>query len=134
MAYRNDPEVARYQSWESCSELEALDFIRELRSSEPGTPGEWFQFAVELKGSGPQKTLEGRRTAQPLARVAFETFIPTQRPYLEEHVHRLNRENWSPFLLHGATKNRTSGGGGPSPTGSQRNPVLNYGRAGTSNS
>jgi hypothetical protein len=62
LAYRNDPEVARYQSWESCSELEALDFIREMRSSEPGTPGEWFQFAVELKESGQQKTLEGRRT------------------------------------------------------------------------
>jgi RimJ/RimL family protein N-acetyltransferase len=51
-AYRNDPEVARYQSWESCSEREALDFIREMSSSEPGTPGEWFQFAVELKESG----------------------------------------------------------------------------------
>jgi RimJ/RimL family protein N-acetyltransferase len=44
--------VARYQSWESCSEREALDFIREMSSSEPGTPGEWFQFAVELKESG----------------------------------------------------------------------------------
>jgi RimJ/RimL family protein N-acetyltransferase len=44
--------VARYQSWESCGEREALDFIREIRSSEPGTPGEWFQFAVELKETG----------------------------------------------------------------------------------
>ena len=44
--------MARYQSWESCSEREALDFIREMSSSEPGTPGEWFQFAVELKESG----------------------------------------------------------------------------------
>jgi RimJ/RimL family protein N-acetyltransferase len=49
LAYRNDPEVARYQAWESCSEREVLDFIWEMRSSEPGTPGEWFQFAVELK-------------------------------------------------------------------------------------
>jgi RimJ/RimL family protein N-acetyltransferase len=52
LGYRNDPEVARYQDWESCSEREALDFIREMRSSEPGTPGEWFQFAVELKETG----------------------------------------------------------------------------------
>jgi RimJ/RimL family protein N-acetyltransferase len=52
LAYRNDPEVARYQSWESCDEREGLDFIREMRSSEPGTPGEWFQFAVELKETG----------------------------------------------------------------------------------
>ena len=52
LAYRNDPEVARYQSWESCDEREALDLIREMSSSEPGTPGEWFQFAVELKETG----------------------------------------------------------------------------------
>jgi RimJ/RimL family protein N-acetyltransferase len=44
--------VARYQAWESCSEREALDFIREMRSAEPGTPGEWFQYAVELKETG----------------------------------------------------------------------------------
>ena len=49
LAYRNDPEVARYQDWESYTEREALDFIREMSSSEPGTPGEWFQFAIELK-------------------------------------------------------------------------------------
>lgn len=52
LAYRNDPEVARYQGWESCTEREALDLIRGMGSSEPGTPGEWFQFAVELKGDG----------------------------------------------------------------------------------
>jgi aminoglycoside 6'-N-acetyltransferase len=31
-AYRSDPKVARYQSWEA-----------------PYTPGEWFQFAVALR-------------------------------------------------------------------------------------
>ena len=50
LAYRNDPEVARYRGWDSCTGREALDFIRGMGSSEPGTPGEWFQFAVELKG------------------------------------------------------------------------------------
>ena len=44
--------MARYQSWESCDEQEALDIIREMKSSEPGTPDEWFQFAVELKETG----------------------------------------------------------------------------------
>jgi RimJ/RimL family protein N-acetyltransferase len=52
LAYRNDPEVARYQDWESCTEREALDFIQEMSSSEPGTPGEWFQFAIGLKETG----------------------------------------------------------------------------------
>ena len=52
MAYRNDPELAKYQSWESCDEQEARDFIREMESARPGVPGEWFQFAVESKETG----------------------------------------------------------------------------------
>jgi RimJ/RimL family protein N-acetyltransferase len=52
LAYRNDPEVARYQAWESCTEREATTIIEELKSLQPGTPGEWFQFAIELKETG----------------------------------------------------------------------------------
>src|SRR5215211_5433452 len=52
VAYRNDPEVARYQSWDSFDELEARAFIREMASSQPGVPGDWFQFAVESKETG----------------------------------------------------------------------------------
>ena len=49
MAYRNDPEVARYQSWDSLDEQEAKAFIREAGSAQPGVPGEWFGFAIESK-------------------------------------------------------------------------------------
>ena len=49
MAYRNDPEVSRYQSWDSCNEQEARAFIREVGSARVGVPGEWFQFAIESK-------------------------------------------------------------------------------------
>ncbi len=52
LAYRNDPEVARYQAWESCTEGESAAMIEELESLQPGTPGEWFQFAIELKETG----------------------------------------------------------------------------------
>lgn len=52
LAYRNDPEIARYQSWESFSEDEAQAFLREQQSIEPGIPGKWFQFAIELQSSG----------------------------------------------------------------------------------
>ena len=52
LAYRNDPEVARYQSWESCTEREAASMIEGLRSQRPGTPGEWFQFAVQSRETG----------------------------------------------------------------------------------
>ena len=52
VAYRNDPEVARYQSWDSFDEREARAFIQEMASAQPGVPGDWFQFAVESKETG----------------------------------------------------------------------------------
>ena len=52
VAYRNDPEVARYQSWDSFEEREARAFIREVESAQPGVPGGWFQFALESKETG----------------------------------------------------------------------------------
>src|SRR5829696_6862943 len=52
VAYRNDPEVARYQSWDSFDEREARAFIREVGSAQPGVAGDWFQFAIESKEVG----------------------------------------------------------------------------------
>jgi RimJ/RimL family protein N-acetyltransferase len=52
MAYRNDPEVARYQSWEGISKPEACTFIQEQREIQPGVPGQGFQIAIELKETG----------------------------------------------------------------------------------
>jgi RimJ/RimL family protein N-acetyltransferase len=49
LAYRNDPEVARYQDWEGSTEEEALRVIHVSEHEEPFAPGEWFQFAVALK-------------------------------------------------------------------------------------
>ena len=51
LAYRNDPFVARYQGWESCSETDAEEFIDALGGLAPGTPGRWFQFAIEVSES-----------------------------------------------------------------------------------
>ncbi len=48
-AYRNDPEVARYQGWESLTEDQARTFIEAVKTEQPGVPGQWFQFAAELK-------------------------------------------------------------------------------------
>jgi RimJ/RimL family protein N-acetyltransferase len=45
--YRCDPEVARYQSWDAPFSVESGErFLAELATAHPGTPGEWFQFAV----------------------------------------------------------------------------------------
>jgi RimJ/RimL family protein N-acetyltransferase len=49
LAYLNDPHVARYQTWESYTEQQAKDVIAEQKILEPGQPGRWFTFAVELK-------------------------------------------------------------------------------------
>ena len=51
-SYRSDPEVARYQGWESCTLGEAQSLIRALARRDPGSPGAWFQFAVALASDG----------------------------------------------------------------------------------
>lgn len=52
MAYRNDPEVARYQSWEGITEAEARALIQEMKEIHPWASGEWLQIAIELKETG----------------------------------------------------------------------------------
>lgn len=49
LAYLNDPLVARYQTWESYTERQAEELIDQQKNLEPGQPGRWFTFAVELK-------------------------------------------------------------------------------------
>ena len=50
VAYRSDPETARYQSWEvPYRPSQARQFLQELEAIHPDTPGEWFQFAVALR-------------------------------------------------------------------------------------
>jgi RimJ/RimL family protein N-acetyltransferase len=52
LAYLNDPEVARYQSWESYTEEQAREVIEKQKNLEPGLPGQWFTFALEMKETG----------------------------------------------------------------------------------
>jgi RimJ/RimL family protein N-acetyltransferase len=52
MAYRNDPEVARYQSWERMAVHDARRILREQRALVPGIPGRWLQIAVEERERG----------------------------------------------------------------------------------
>jgi len=51
-AYRSDPEVARYQSWEAPYSLaQAQDYFKEVVQAHPGIPGEWFAFAIERQSA-----------------------------------------------------------------------------------
>lgn len=52
LAYLNDPLVARYQSWESYTEQQGREAIEKQKNLEPGLPGQWFTFALELKETG----------------------------------------------------------------------------------
>ncbi len=49
VAIRNDLELARYQSWHALDHAAAQAFIEETSKAEPGTRGEWFQFAIALR-------------------------------------------------------------------------------------
>lgn len=51
LAYRNDPEVARYQGWERVTKREARSYITDQIGRQPGEPGSWFQFAIARKDS-----------------------------------------------------------------------------------
>lgn len=53
LAYRSDPEIARYQGWSMPYSREmAEQFIQDMKAQQPGIPGEWFQWAIELRASG----------------------------------------------------------------------------------
>lgn len=49
VAYRRDPEVARYQSWETYTVEEAQALVARQRGREPHDGGDWFQIALALR-------------------------------------------------------------------------------------
>lgn len=51
--YRSDPEVAKYQGWETPFTLEqAAQFVAEMKSRTLGDGSQWHQLAIELKSTG----------------------------------------------------------------------------------
>ncbi|TCO22284.1 aminoglycoside 6'-N-acetyltransferase [Kribbella steppae] len=49
-AYRSEPEVARYQSWDAPVSLaDALELVEDFGQGDPAVPG-WFQYAIDLDG------------------------------------------------------------------------------------
>ena len=52
VAYRSDPEVARYQSWDNTySMADAESFLSSQREQVFGQPGEWLQLAIVDRGT-----------------------------------------------------------------------------------
>lgn len=53
LAYRNDPEIAKYQIWSlPYREESAQALYKYLETTTPGTVGQWYQIASELKTTG----------------------------------------------------------------------------------
>jgi RimJ/RimL family protein N-acetyltransferase len=54
VAYRSNEQVARYQSWDAPYPREEGErLVGQLMTEHPDTAGEWFQFAVALRATGP---------------------------------------------------------------------------------
>lgn len=49
VAYRSDPEVARYQNWTNMTEDEARGFVKLKRQTPFGVLGAWLQIAIALR-------------------------------------------------------------------------------------
>ena len=72
LAYRNDPEVAKYQSWSVPYPREiAIQFVELMKMTNPNNHGEWYQVAVELKS-----------TRELIGDVAFCTLISDEQQAL----------------------------------------------------
>jgi RimJ/RimL family protein N-acetyltransferase len=103
LSYRNDPDVARLQSWEGIEPHAAAAFLRKNAESCLGRPGQWQQIAIALvagdrligdiglflrDGGGSAElgfTLASRHQGRGLAREAMDGLIDAlfARPGLE---------------------------------------------------
>jgi RimJ/RimL family protein N-acetyltransferase len=52
LAYRADPELARYQGWSPMSETEAATFISAVANVDSLIPGEWIQLGIADANTG----------------------------------------------------------------------------------
>lgn len=51
LAYRRDPEVARYQGWAPMADAEAIGFLEEHGKHQSLMPGAWHQLAIAHRES-----------------------------------------------------------------------------------
>ena len=52
VAYRSDPLVAAYQSWDlPFTREQGIAFITAMQQATPGEPGAWYQIAIELSAT-----------------------------------------------------------------------------------
>ena len=49
-AYRQDPEVGRFQDWERMDDAKAIGFLAHMESAELFVRGQWSQIGIDLGG------------------------------------------------------------------------------------
>jgi RimJ/RimL family protein N-acetyltransferase len=80
LAYRNDPEVARFDGTPPLSIERARGFITEQSALPAGVPGVWLQLGIELPGAGL------------IGDCGFQVEVNT--PWTAEVGYRLARGHW----------------------------------------
>ena len=107
-AYRSDPAVARFQGWSApFSRDQARAFLEEMQRTRPGSPGAWFQLAIERQAQpgiigdcGFQVLEDEPRQAQ----IGFTLARPFQKQgYAAEAVRALLDFLFSQYELHRVT-------------------------------
>jgi RimJ/RimL family protein N-acetyltransferase len=99
-AYRDDPDVSRYQGWDRpYSDSQAMDFISLLQGLSPGRTGTWFQFAIGLRDSNRLIGDVGLRTTDdhpPQGELGFSLAVSHQgHGYAAEAVRRVIASSFS---------------------------------------
>lgn len=103
--YRSDPAIAQFQSWNTPYSLEQAKYLfTELGKTEPGTPGVWYQIAVERKdhpGIIGDCGFEIKRYDQQQAEIGFSFSQQFQKQgYATEAIRGLLDYLFSTFNLH----------------------------------
>jgi ribosomal-protein-alanine N-acetyltransferase len=118
VAMRADPEVARYQNWDSFTEKEGQEFLDWIAPRHPGEAG-WFQFVLEDQhtmqfiGDCGLNILD---SATRFAQIGYTVARPFwNRGYATEAITGLVKYAFSTFPLH-----RISASVDPLNTGSAR--------------
>ena len=103
-AYRADPDVARYQSWDTFTHAQGTALVEAMQQLELGTPGEWFQLALEDRG---RRVLVGDLACKVNAdeptemEIGFTLALAEQgRGYATETLHALLDHGFGPMRLH----------------------------------
>lgn len=63
VTYRADPEVARFQSWSGYSVADGQALLDSMEGHRLGTPGEWYQLALEERWGAPSWAISRPRSA-----------------------------------------------------------------------